>query len=389
MAIIYGFVLFILPLALQLSDASAEEELLPGTLKPSMAHLLSMVGDNAGTSPDVTLIGSLIDFVSGPKDMSRTYSMGLKNSAVSNYYEFTLEQSFERVMDLVYHPDIPSYITNPSSVRHSRWLEVNGRQQPFPQISRAWTDLTQPMIIKGLEFVENTPDTFSGAYYAYDQDRTLILMKHHGRRVLISISRQRDKSTVGKKGLVLGKDDDWNYLYTGEKGCTRTGLGWVDSYMYEAESIFVYYETDTPEPQVKCGVFKWLHAGWAGINMVQPFNIRDGIQRFVKSFKTVIEAPALKDQDQLISAFRSVERLPTEALRQKARDHFMLLQSKYGDSNKRNRKWFKRIFKDDGYFQGLQREELQALINTAYIKFLLGKDQGLDISSLVSAKRPG
>ncbi len=388
-AMIHGLILLILPLMLLLPKASAEEVQLPKNLKPAMEHLLSLVGETAAENLDERLVGTLIEFVAAPKDMQATYSMGLRKGAVSNYYEFRLERPFQEVMDLIYHPDIPSYITVPSSVRRSQWIEINGQQQPLPRITNALDSLSAPMIVNGVEFVENTPDTYSGAYYAYEQDRTLILMKHQGRRILLSISRQRDKSTVGKKGLVLGADEEWNYLYTGEKGCTRRGLGWVDSYMYRAESIMVYYETSDPTPQVKCAVFKWLHAGWAGVNMAQPVNIRKGIQRFAKAFKTVIEAPAIQASDQLAGAFRRIDNLPTETLRQKARDYFARLRSKYEDDSSRIKKWFERLFKDDHYFQDLQREELKALISKAYLKHLLGKEQGVDISALPPKKHPG
>lgn len=388
-AMIHGLILFILSLMLMHLKASAEEVQLPEDLKPAMEHLLALVGDTTAESLDERHTGNLIEYVAAPKDMHETYSMGLRKGAVSNYYEFKLARPFQEVLDLIYHPDIPSFISVPSSVRLSQWIEINGQQQPLPRITMALANLTEPMIVNGVEFVENTPDTYSGAYYAYELDRTLILMKHQGRRILISISRQRDKSTVGKKGLVIGADEEWNYLYTGEKGCTRAGLGWVDSYMYRSESIMVYYETSDPDPQVKCGVFKWLHAGWAGINLAQPVDLRKGIQRFVKSFKTVIEAPAIQASDQLAGAFRRIDNLPTETLRQKARDHFALLKSKYEDSSKRSKKWFERLFKNDQYFQGLQREELKALISKAYLKFLLGKEQGVDISSLSPEKRPG
>jgi len=63
--------------------------------------------------------------------------------------------------------------------------------------------------------MEITPDTHSGAYYACNIHQTLLLFKYRQRNILVTVSRQVDVSTVGKKGYVLGGDDDWDYLYSG------------------------------------------------------------------------------------------------------------------------------------------------------------------------------
>ncbi len=101
-------------------------------------------------------------------------------------------------------------------------------------------------------------------------------MKHKGRPALISVSNQKGISDVGRKGLILGNDEDWNYIYSGEAGTTLPGTGWADTYMYGSASITIYYELGTNPKQVKCAVFKWLDAGWLGINFVKPAHIRKG-----------------------------------------------------------------------------------------------------------------
>jgi hypothetical protein len=64
--------------------------------------------------------------------------------------------------------------------------------------------------------------------------------------------------------------------------------------MYDSASITVYYETDAPTPQVHCGVFKWIRAGWANMNFVRPHHIRNGVQRFSKTFFYTIDNKAAK-----------------------------------------------------------------------------------------------
>ena len=261
--------------------------------------------------------------------------MGKRNGASSNYYEFTLNRSLKEVLDLVYNPDIPSHITTPASIRRSEWINVNGKKQKLPKLSEHLNGLAEePFLVKGVEFIENTPDTFSGAYYAYELDRALLLIHHKGRKILISMSHQRDKSDVGKKGLVLGSDDNWDYIYTGEKGCTRSGLGWVESYMYDSASIAVYYEEGGPSPKVHCGLFKWLRAGWAGINMVKPHHIRDGVKRFAKPLKNIVESPLLANTDQLAKTLQKINAMSEEELRQKVQRYYLHLKELHQNQNR-------------------------------------------------------
>ncbi len=353
---------------------------IPRELNPTLDKLLDLTDQNDHSRPDMDAIGRVVDYISTPKDLSATYSAGQRKGATSNYFEFTIERSLEDVISLAYNPDIPSYFIIPASLHQSRWLEKDGKPQSLPDLSNALTSLSEPVFFKGLEFVENTPDTHSGAYYSYELNRAVILARYQGRPVLLSMSSQRGKSDVGKKGLVVGKDDDWNYLYTGEKGCTKKGLGWVDSYMYNSESIMVYYETSEPAPQVRCAVFKWVHAGWAGINMAQPFHIKKGIERFAKTFKQVVESTTLPESTELAATIRRINDLPIHELRKKVRDHFNTLRAHHQNDSKLNRKWFARLFADGHYVEEMNQEELKAVVCKEYLKYLLGKAHGFDLA---------
>ena len=103
-----------------------------------------------------------------------------------------------------------------------------------------------------------------GAYYRYDMDRLMVLMNHRGKDVFISVTRQKKPSTVGRKGAIIGKDTDWNYFYSGEKGLSKTGFGWVSSYMYDAFSVAVFFEPVANQPRTRVVNFKWLNAAGAG-----------------------------------------------------------------------------------------------------------------------------
>ena len=45
--------------------------------------------------------------------------------------------------------------------------------------------------------LEITPETHSGAYYAYNLHQTVILFKYRQRNILVTVSKQVDVSTVG------------------------------------------------------------------------------------------------------------------------------------------------------------------------------------------------
>lgn len=373
------------------ANADDNTRQVPLELKDSLNHLLNLSSLDNHDQPDMGDIARVIDYLLTEKDPSAVYTMGHRNGATSNYYEFTIHRSLQDIIDLAYSPDIPSYFIIPASLHRSRWLaaNANGHPQPFPDLSKAWDAETGPVFFKGAEFVENTPDTFSGAYYAYQLDRAVVMTRYKGHHVLLSMSSQQGKSDVGKKGLVLGDDNDWNYLYTGEKGCTRTGLGWVDSYMYDSESIMVYYEDTDAPARVRCAVFKWVNAGWAGINMAQPHHIKKGVQRFVKTFKQIVENGRLPKPAELAAVIRQIDDLPTKELREKVQQHFKTLKTRHQNDNRLCRKWFAKLFKDNRYIEGLSRDELKAIVCKEYLKYLLGKSQSFDLAFLEKSKDRG
>lgn len=383
-SILIALILF---LALPISGMASEEtdasekakEVLVDHLKPNIEHLLSLADDKGAIPFDASQAGPMIEFVTQSKTPGKTYTFGSRNGGTSAYYEFTLKRSLKDILSLAYSDTIPTYVTAPSSIRVAHWIKIDGKEQGLPNLGELIDDLASPKMVKGVEYVENTPDATSGAYYAYLLDRTMILMKYKGHQVMLSISNQKDKSNVGKKGLVLGADQNWNYLYTGEKGCTKPGFGWADSYMYHSSSIIVYYQTNDPVPQVKCGTFKWLKAGWAGINLAQPFHLRDGMVRFASTYKEVVESPALAEVPKISRMFEIFNTLTTEELREKSRLYLDHLAQRHLNDSKLTRKYLSTIPKDENYIESMSREEMMAIVIMEYLKYLLGKDQPFDV----------
>jgi len=57
-------------------------------------------------------------------------------------------------------------------------------------------------------------DATTGVYHEYDLKRTLILLNYNERQVLLTVSKQIGESSVGKRGAILGNDNDWSYYYS-------------------------------------------------------------------------------------------------------------------------------------------------------------------------------
>jgi hypothetical protein len=171
------------------------------------------------------------------------------------------------------------------------------------------------LLVRGTEREIITPDANTGGYYSYTQDRAVAVFQGPTGPVLVSVGCQTKPSDIGRKGYVVGEDADWNYLYSEETGLTKTGLGWVDSYMYNAHSIIVFV-ADSSSGTIRAGSFKWLNAGWAKVNMVKQSHIINGIKRFTADFKAVLESSRLPETQELAAIYEELKSGSTETLRQ-------------------------------------------------------------------------
>ena len=166
-----------------------------------------------------------MDYVLTSKN-GKEYSLPESNQCSGAYYEFDTRIAFPRFMEYSYSSLVPAIIAKPSSLRYSIWSAPGSDMQKMPGSWSVISPDEAPVVIRGMQHDSNTPDLITGVYYEYDLQRTLILLNHKGQQVLISISKQVDKSNVGKKGVILGNDNDWTYFYSNEPGTMKTGLGW-------------------------------------------------------------------------------------------------------------------------------------------------------------------
>ena len=353
---------------------SEELQVAPKHIYPDLEYILSLFQSSGNLDPN--LLSGLINFVSSEPAKS---GMILKErqGATGALYTFSVHADLAQVLDYVYNPDIPLYVTMPSSLRKHKWLtpQVGDELRELPRYLESANGIG---LVRARDQEVVTPDTNTGGYYKYDQDRLVIIIPGPTGPVLISVSSQNDLSEVGKKGCVVGDDKDWNYLYSGEKGLNMMGLGWVSSYMYQAHSILIYV-ADSSSDIIHVASFKWLNAGWAKMNMVKSSHILQGIKRFAFDFKAVIEAPGLPDAPVLAEKYRELLQSSEQGLRKRVSVYLQALKNS-GDSELLSNP-FKNLLTSGEYLQQMSHEELVKVVLMEYIKKCIGKESLINVAS--------
>lgn len=382
--------IFLLLLTMVVSSAAASDKSeknvpIPGSVNPGLNYLLSLAEFRDSQTFDSGMVEKVIEFVRMPKDKDALFFPENRTKITSAYHEFEIQKNFKHILDIGFNPNIPQYILSPSSIRLAYWTEINGKNQLPPDFSSMLAQLDQPIMVTGVEHEEITPDLNTGAYYGYDLNRLLILMKFEGRSVLISVSKQKNISDVGKKGAVLGKDGNWDYFYSGQNGLNKPGLGWVNSYMYDSYTVSVFIEQDgAGSRRVRCGVFKWLRAGWADVNMVQNQHIYKGLQRYTDTVKEILEHPSLPEPVKMAEIFSVISAFSADELRDKVKKYITQLSQKYRADASSGGKLIAETIKDDSYLSQLSRYQMQSVLSVEYIKFLLGKNTIQDVAYIIS-----
>ncbi len=364
------------------AEESTEEVKIPQTLSAGLHHFLDLADPDKTVSFDPEKVARVLDFINAPKKKAALYFADGIRRAPSAYYEFDIEKALKKIVAYSFNPEIPCIATVPSSVRLLYWLDARMNRQSSPRILPYLDQLDSPVIFKGRQYMEITPDTHSGAYYAYNVHQTMLLFKYRQRNILVTISRQMDVSGVGKKGYILGADDDWDYFYTGKPGLTIPALGWVKSYMYGSSGINIYDEVDPAAPRVRCAVFKWLRAGWSGINMVKRKHIYSGLKRFAKPVKEILEYPSLPSVETMTAAFSRIRGFSEDTLRSKMAIYSNILQNRYDGAGGHTGKLPSNLFKNKNDWTLMSKEEMESALVVEYMKHAVGKTRKDEVGML-------
>jgi len=369
------------------ADERLEEVKIPQALFVGLHHFLDLANPAKTVAFDPKKVAGVLDFISQPgKDAALYYADSILRSP-SAYYEFDIHQHLKKLVAYSFNPDIPDIATVPSSVRLLYWLDEWKNRQSSPRIQRYLDRLDSPVVIRGLQHMEITPDTHSGAYYAYNTHQTVILFKYRQRKILVTISNQVDVSDVGKKGYLMGTDDDWDYFYSGKPGLTIPTLGWVKSYMYSSSGINIYEELDPHAGKVHCAVFKWLRAGWSGVNMVRRTHIYSGLKRFAKPMKEILEYPRLPTVESMAGDFSRIRGFSENTLRSKMKIYADILQNRYNGGAGHAKKLPSFLFKNKSHWVQMSRDEMESALVIEYMKCAVGKTRSDEVRALLGLER--
>jgi len=355
---------------------------LPQPVEQSLGELLDLsLKRNAEVHPEG--FQSLLEYVSQAKGDARNLVPARRFDANGTVLRVTMKTSLSRLMRYCYNPAIPNYLIFPSVLRLGGWYKGSDITD---KDTRPWLHLAKldkPVALWGSEYEVNAPDSFGGGYYRYDLHRLIILTKVNGKNVLISVSKQKDKSSVGKKAVILD-DGDWSYFYSGINGLNKGLIGWADTYMYDSASVQVFIE-DGPN-QTTFMLFKWLRAGWAGMNVVQKDHINEGSTRYANAFKRIMESDRLPDPDEFALRVRELSTMSDAELERKIAAYSVAIENIAKTSPAMDKSEFQKVVEGGKYSRTMNREERLSAILVEYLKSRLGKNPLVDFPGLPGAR---
>lgn len=351
-------------------ESHAKNTPLPTDVAHTLDSLLRTLPTGAA-NPTLEQIQPLVQYLDSNGDPAQVL---MPNNALGTgaFVRANLRLPLTRTARYMYDPAIPGETLYPTSVRRSYWLPGGDMHN-----AKVWTLLdglkndAVPIVMRGAEFEELTPDSFSGAYYQYTMDRMMLLVRVNDRNYIISVARQRAPSAPGRVGAIVGHDNDWNYVYTSKIGSNLRLAKSIETHIYSAASISVLYEAAPGARRTEMALFKYIKAGWAGINMVKPHHIREGFLRYMSGVQAVLESPALPAPEIVAAKVREMQGMDAAALRGQLEAFNTALRGVTGKGLLSSEP-FKHLL-DDNYVNSLSAEELRAEVLKQYMKESLGR----------------
>lgn len=378
--------LLILPATVR-ANTEPEVPTIPKGAKLGIDYVVELTEAKGGVF-DPSQVAELLDFVDLDTSSMEGLSPGRRGGLEGGCYRAEIKAPLSKVLKYAYNPSIPFYFLSPSSVRICGWKE--GRDLLFGG-KPAWDALARmeaPVMARGVEYEEGTPDSNTGAYFRYDLNRLLVLFKHNGRNVFISVSKQVAPSTVGKKGVILD-EANWDYFYSGVNGLTKAGLTWMDAYVYDSTSVQVFYEPEPGQPRTVNAVFKWCKGGWIKLNVIKREHVTGGLKRYMSVFKQILEHDRLPAPEQVAAKVREIESLGEVKVKSLVSGYAKALEARPNLNPAMQNTDIAQIVKDGRYPEVQDREEAVSLLVKDYLRCRLGKpsyfDPGLCSSQVAQA----
>ncbi|MDR2696484.1 MAG: hypothetical protein LBC79_08935 [Deltaproteobacteria bacterium] len=350
----------------QQENTTRGEKLAP-ELEATLTALIAAVP--AGKSlPAEAELAALARFMMSPAVTPSDVRIAKREHGEGALLRQTFRSPFAKLVRYCFDPRIPTEVLYPMVLRRGHWLPDSRLvKENIP----LWSELdTQTMrVLRGTEYEEITPDSFSGCYYNYKLLRLVVLLQVDGKPALLSVARQDGPSSVGRKAAIVGEDSDWNYVYTRAVGSNLPLASWAETYMYDSVTVSLMY------PNGEGGglaFFKWVKAGWANMNMVKSKHIRAGGERFLFSMRQVLDARNLPEPEAISAHRDELAALDDAALHAAFEPHAAALASGAQNNSILSKPDFQAVLKDGAYARQLGRRELISELMKLYMKERLG-----------------
>lgn len=379
--------IFIVLIPLSANADTMDMHSFPDELMPTLEYMINLCGDKGGQNQlDMDQLSRIVDFTRQQPEMAN-YTPGDHEGTKGSFISFSIKRPLVDIVRYSYNSDIPEGAVTPYAVNYTSWKTVEAEGNRLPEIYKWMQNPTQPFYVRGVSRLSLTPDLNTGAYYEYDIQKLFVGCRQGKSRIFLSLSNQIGPSEIGKIGYVVGHDQDWNYLYTQEKGLNRKGLGWVKSKIYSFASVCCLIE-DQPGV-VKVGMFQWLGAGWMGMNVVDTHHIRKGLQRHATYFKKIIESSKMPSPDALERIYHCLSQSSETLLREKAEvviRHFK--QMACSDDRLAGIDAIKEL-DEKAYVAKMTKAQLMNTLVREFVKQRLGKDSPLKPTFWVALQQNG
>jgi hypothetical protein len=360
----------------QQAATSSPKPALDAAVENGLSYLIDLA-QQPESAFDPNRVQSLLDYIVADGAGARPADPAKRATGFGVCVRSDIQAPLERILRYSYNPKIPSYVILP------KLLRLSGRYPESDLVARdieIWNSLStldKPLVLRGREYEVTTPDTSTGGYYRYDLDRLIILFQYRGSPLLISVSKMARPSDVGKRAVIVD-DPNWTYFYSGEKGLSPAFLKWMDTYIYDTSSVMIFRPAGDNRRATNVTLFKWLNAGWLGMNMVKPGHIRAGSERFIKNLKYVMESQDMPDERSLAQKYNQMRSLPDENLDALIKNYARNFEQYAIKHNELSEDRFSRLIRNGGYAQILNREERVGVLMLEFLKSQFGKKPLID-----------
>ncbi len=365
-------------LGLSLTTGAHAAGTLPPEIQKGVDELLAMRNPQAPL-PGKAVLDTFLEYTTSPVNLT---GVGEKAPYPDKYEKGSGVLWRSRIqgvplattLQYLFNPKVPLTVVYPASIRYAYWQpgsDILSLSRPL------WEQLGEhrdkPLVLRGTEVEEITPDDNTGSYYKYLLDRVLILTECEGRQMLISISWQKGKSEVGKKAATIGDYSNWDFVYSGAKGTLASGIGWAETYIYSAASLIVFYEDTPGGKDTGYAMYRWMDAGWSGLNMVKQSHITAGAERSFAGLKAFLESPRRPSPAEIESYIGSLQALDLPALQARFARYGAKVEEAAATVDPLKSDDFQKVIKDGEYGKSMTKQELIAALAVDFIKQKLGK----------------